>query len=237
VSRYWATASTSNYLTHDPGSNAAKAFPYFYGGFGKFSDLSATRAIMSHSASGVTTRRGQIGARAVGDAFINELADVSQGTADTADGLVSTGVWVPIIGVVTTRTSRAVYLGSSSVSGTNTTDQGTGIQNRYTYIGLLGNNNAVFSNPMQGHVARCFRVEGSTPTNGEIDAFMTGTLAHSIWSCYGSWPLIGSDLNDYSGNGRTLTVVGTVPDDADEPFATFQPAWARGSNVMIPRHA
>jgi hypothetical protein len=226
MSRLFSARNSANYLLHDAGSATASTFPFTYGGWFRATTVDVeSQAVISHSGSTNANRYGGVGVSSLSRWYIQERSETFVSRTTSTGTLVAADQWQWVVGVVRGDGDWGVYGGNSTgilMSEPNRTDlQGDLIEQRYVSLGVTRRSNT-FERPFEGRIARCFMVRGEGFTQSQVEAFAAGTdlgdIVTSGSNIYGYWPLQGGDLNDYSGNDRHMTVVGTVAADDDDPF-------------------
>jgi hypothetical protein len=132
------------------------------------------------------------------------------------------GLWTQIAFVCNNSTSRTVYWIDGTNSDPDAGNDGGLYYKRYFHIGGQVRNMASFGPGCVGYVARVAFWEGYALTAANVTALAAGTDPSTIGTGATNrwyWPLNGSNLQNALNPGTNdMSVVGTVPSDADDPF-------------------
>ena len=221
MSRQWTTANVANYLDYDSGADSAISFPYSYGCFVKSTATPVTSTTpICFSGADIPTGSRFVITNADHGINFESANGTSENSRDFLNAFTTKNTWIPVVVVVASATSRTVYWSSNANSESSTADIGSvptirylrvGVTKRHTETATVGADNML--------IARVARWHGVALTSQEVQDFMDGTVPQQA-SLWGWWPMEDDSLTDESGNGRTLTVVGTVASNTDDPYTS-----------------
>ena len=189
MSAYFSTASTSNYLQYDAGSDSDFSYPFTIACWMKHGAITAAQSSLTfadYNAGSASNRYTTLCAGYTSGTrrYVMEHRSETYQSYESASGVnPPTDTWYAMVLVCTNATTRTLYWGTSSSAYTSsnddTGDAGSSLSIRYATIGAQWRAAASISRPWSGYVARAARWTTGL-TAGEIESYLDGTEPTSI---------------------------------------------------------